>query len=314
MVDARKSTMGEALNLLPCPFCGDESPTVYGDNAKPDDGYRLVRCTGLRCGIETGWHSTETEAVNAWNTRPASEAPAPVGEPVAWPDLEAVLLLDAPVRAAAEAICGMRWKSLSEASQDLWEQEARKGLAAAARSVEPWVALSCEQQYRLATTIAANIGYELVPEPEHPDSPHAAAAPAPVVITDAMVERAARKMRLMAWHPRPDADWDDDEKVHPDNKDLWRSQARKILEAAFTAPGDEIQKGQEAIPGPTIIDHSGSRDGLTEDVERITLGLRDALDGNVTFVRRSPTPDGAEAVHSQAEGDGATSLAKGEEG
>jgi hypothetical protein len=35
-----------------------------------------------------------------------------------------------------------------------------------------WENLSCDDQFSLATQIAANVGYELVAEPEHPDSPH----------------------------------------------------------------------------------------------------------------------------------------------
>lgn len=35
-----------------------------------------------------------------------------------------------------------------------------------------WENLSCDDQFRLATQIAANIGYDLIAEPEHPDSPH----------------------------------------------------------------------------------------------------------------------------------------------
>lgn len=36
---------------------------------------------------------------------------------------------------------------------------------------EGWGALSCEEQHDLATRIAANIGYDLVPQPPYPDSP-----------------------------------------------------------------------------------------------------------------------------------------------
>lgn len=41
---------------------------------------------------------------------------------------------------------------------------------------------SCDDQFRLASELAANVGYVLVPEPEFPDSPHrekSAASPAP---------------------------------------------------------------------------------------------------------------------------------------
>ena len=33
--------------------------------------------------------------------------------------------------------------------------------------------LSPQAQFDIATRLAANVGYELTPEPEHPDSPHA---------------------------------------------------------------------------------------------------------------------------------------------
>ncbi|MCL8382119.1 hypothetical protein [Xanthobacter aminoxidans] len=38
-------------------------------------------------------------------------------------------------------------------------------------------ALPCEEQHRLAKMLAGNVGYELVEEPEHPDSPHRADLP-----------------------------------------------------------------------------------------------------------------------------------------
>ena len=36
-----------------------------------------------------------------------------------------------------------------------------------------WQDMTCDEQFALATAIAANIGYVLQPEPDHPDCPHA---------------------------------------------------------------------------------------------------------------------------------------------
>ena len=40
-----------------------------------------------------------------------------------------------------------------------------------------WADLPCDEQFALATQIAANIGYTLAPEPDHPDCPHAFPGP-----------------------------------------------------------------------------------------------------------------------------------------
>lgn len=64
--------------------------------------------------------------------------------------------------------------------EGLWKamRAARSTLAALVPAPQPvgevregWKSLSCDDQFALATQIAANLGYELTPEPPHPDTP-----------------------------------------------------------------------------------------------------------------------------------------------
>jgi hypothetical protein len=45
-------------------------------------------------------------------------------------------------------------------------------IIASLRAAPQWQSLTCDEQFALAKQIAANIGYVLTPEPDHPDSPH----------------------------------------------------------------------------------------------------------------------------------------------
>ena len=60
-------------NLKPCPFCGkdpNQATAELGD--RPCFYYE---CENPKCGAaEKGWHDTEKEAINAWNTRPIEDA------------------------------------------------------------------------------------------------------------------------------------------------------------------------------------------------------------------------------------------------
>jgi len=60
-------------DLKPCPFCGKEpnqTSTELGD--RPCFYYE---CENPKCcAAEMGWHDTEQEAIDAWNTRPIEDA------------------------------------------------------------------------------------------------------------------------------------------------------------------------------------------------------------------------------------------------
>jgi Lar family restriction alleviation protein len=61
------------IGLKPCPFCGkdpNQATAELGD--RPCFYYE---CKNPKCGAtEMGWHNTEQEAINAWNTRPIEDA------------------------------------------------------------------------------------------------------------------------------------------------------------------------------------------------------------------------------------------------
>lgn len=73
---------------------------------------------------------------------------------------------------------------------------------------EYWTTLSCDAQYALATRIAANVGYVLVEEPDHPDSPHFRESEIEIDYTNYRGERSLRLIRpeyiglgFNQWHP-----------------------------------------------------------------------------------------------------------------
>lgn len=60
------------MKLKPCPFCGNDDPTITMRKGK--DGWRdryAVLCDyeDNGCGAEGPWYHTEREAVDAWNRR-----------------------------------------------------------------------------------------------------------------------------------------------------------------------------------------------------------------------------------------------------
>jgi len=60
-------------NLKPCPFCGTEPNHMTSELGDRPCFY--YECDNPKCGAaEKGWHDTEQEAINAWNTRPIEDA------------------------------------------------------------------------------------------------------------------------------------------------------------------------------------------------------------------------------------------------
>jgi Lar family restriction alleviation protein len=53
-------------DLLPCPFCSDEIKVGIVKHIIVD-GWHKITCTG--CGLTTGRHENEEEAILRWNTR-----------------------------------------------------------------------------------------------------------------------------------------------------------------------------------------------------------------------------------------------------
>ena len=57
--------------LKPCPFCGEPDPTIYEDIEPCGTGKYNVQiyCSNQNCSLDFGWHESEEEAIEAWNTR-----------------------------------------------------------------------------------------------------------------------------------------------------------------------------------------------------------------------------------------------------
>lgn len=56
--------MASETKLEPCPFCSSKDDSENCDDAS--DSY-WVEC--MKCGVRSGYFSTEEEATAAWNTR-----------------------------------------------------------------------------------------------------------------------------------------------------------------------------------------------------------------------------------------------------
>ena len=60
-------------NLKPCPLCGADAETHYEKLCGTT--IYMVKCSVDKCQCqEMGWHETETDATNVWNTRPIDDA------------------------------------------------------------------------------------------------------------------------------------------------------------------------------------------------------------------------------------------------
>lgn len=95
---------------------------------------------------------------------------------------------------AGQAIEAVLVRRIVLGKLDGYTTETAREIAAALSSLPApteagWRELSPEDQFALAQRIAANVGYELTPEPEHPDSPHAKPAQAWSVEADPMPKR-----------------------------------------------------------------------------------------------------------------------------
>ena len=71
MKNSKKET--QMSDLKPCPFCGkDPNQTTAELGDRPCFYYE---CENPKChAAEMGWHDTEQEAIDAWNTRPIEDA------------------------------------------------------------------------------------------------------------------------------------------------------------------------------------------------------------------------------------------------
>jgi hypothetical protein len=63
--------------LMACPFCGSDAEIYHHHGTAHMDESWHIECIAASCGCGTCHHETKTEAIAAWNTRPA---PADVGE------------------------------------------------------------------------------------------------------------------------------------------------------------------------------------------------------------------------------------------
>ena len=60
-------------DLKPCPFCGKEPNQMTAELGDRPCFY--YECENPKCqAAEMGWHDTEQEAIDAWNTRPIEDA------------------------------------------------------------------------------------------------------------------------------------------------------------------------------------------------------------------------------------------------
>lgn len=70
----------QAVELLPCPFCGDEAgPEISGDEFATADSTYTIFCNG--CHASAATEHTYGEAVARWNTRAALASSPPTNAP-----------------------------------------------------------------------------------------------------------------------------------------------------------------------------------------------------------------------------------------
>ncbi|HNX37050.1 MAG TPA: Lar family restriction alleviation protein [Candidatus Cloacimonadota bacterium] len=61
------------MELKPCPFCGSKPHHITADLLTRPCFY--YECENKTChASEKGWHDTEQEAIDAWNSRPIEDA------------------------------------------------------------------------------------------------------------------------------------------------------------------------------------------------------------------------------------------------
>jgi hypothetical protein len=122
---------------------------------------------------------------------PDSEGPFWGGFPVnyLWPKGVGTMSVCSTCAGYGYARGGQCWTCKGSGSEPV------AALSAPSVTGEGWMSLSPDDQIKLATRIAANVGYELTPEPPHPDCPHnredAALSPT------AVEERCARMEALL---------------------------------------------------------------------------------------------------------------------
>ncbi len=58
--------------LKPCPFCGNKKPKIVGPDTHTNIFVLCYKCGARGCIVNAGHGGSTDEAVEAWNTRPAS--------------------------------------------------------------------------------------------------------------------------------------------------------------------------------------------------------------------------------------------------
>lgn len=94
-------TQGKPRELLPCPFCGGDAGIVTEDRT-------WIECLDCPSSISSGPFDTDSEAIDAWNTRAVLEGFALV--PIkATPEIRAALRLGSRKDYPSDEMCNVRW-------------------------------------------------------------------------------------------------------------------------------------------------------------------------------------------------------------
>jgi Lar family restriction alleviation protein len=132
--------MSDEPELLPCPFCGGVEHEIGYDSAGHD-----VQCHSWTCRAKTGSHTSEAEAIAAWNRRAAPQRievdiGAAVAALQASPELAGLmneaLAAATPSRESSDELAALaaRYLGMTEAGfvssvDDLDQKERRLNLA-----------------------------------------------------------------------------------------------------------------------------------------------------------------------------------------